>query len=446
MKPFARFIVLAASVLSCLALPCASGAQIIQGITLEKLGLLYSPGTGARPIAMGGAYTAVSDDAFALLYNPAGLADIRRKEISIGIHQQHDEITNTYLSLSSTQSSSHTSLGHLAAVYPYPTYRGSLVFAFGVFQAGSSNLESIKNAYLADIPATVENNFIQSGTIYQYHVGFGFDLSPRAAVGASFVLWDESVNFNEEINTAGTDSSVFFKDDVSMDLDGVSFNVGLLLRASDNIRAGLSITSPAWLSFEGDGTTISEYEYANDPGVRWTTDPEVSLIEEDYTLPMKFSGGVALRLSAVTLAADVAYIDYSQTEYNGIAITSEVDPGKKHVLKENWNFHAGAEVTLPQAPIRFRGGFSYVPFELSTVEEIAYIDNGVISVVADFEAEREREFFTFGVGGLINRVLTLDLAVAIGGYEKVTSDTQHATVLTEKRSITEVIVSGAYRF
>jgi hypothetical protein len=118
-----------------------------------------------------------------------------------------------------------------------------------------------------------------------------------------------------------------------------------------------------------------------------------------------------------------------------------------HVLKQTWDFRLGAEATLPQAPISFRGGFAYVPLELSTVEEIAYIARGdsVKSVDVDFEAHRQRMFFTFGVGGVIDRVLALDLGVAIGGYEKMTSD-RGQTVLSEKRSITEVVVSGTYRF
>jgi len=40
-------------------------------------GLELIRGLGARPMAMGGAYTAVADDAFAVYYNPAGLAQVR---------------------------------------------------------------------------------------------------------------------------------------------------------------------------------------------------------------------------------------------------------------------------------------------------------------------------------------------------------------------------------
>ena len=39
-------------------------------------------GVGARAMAMGGAYTAVSDDYAALYYNPAGMGQIRRTALS----------------------------------------------------------------------------------------------------------------------------------------------------------------------------------------------------------------------------------------------------------------------------------------------------------------------------------------------------------------------------
>jgi len=444
MKKHIRCAILAAAAALMLAAPFAAHSQILAGLSLERLGVLSTMGTGARPFAMGGAYTAAGNDVFSLLYNPAGLAEMRRGEVSIGFHQRSDEITNTYLDLSATQSSSHTSLGHIAAAYPLPTYRGSLVLAFGVFEAGTSNLESVKNAYLSDIPATAENRFIQSGTIYQYQFGLGVDLSPRISLGASLVLWDEEIDTEEGIDYADADSSAFWTDDVTMDLDGVSFNVGLLMRVSDNVRAGFSFTSPAWLTYTGEGVTRYVGDYAGGGG--WTTDPYSALIDEEYTLPMGFSGGLAITAGPLTLAADLSYCDYSQTEYNGLAITSELDPGMEHVLGATLDFRVGAEATLPQAPVRFRAGFAYVPLEVSTIEEVAYIaDDTPRAIVADFKAERERKFFTFGVGGTIDRVLTLDLGVAIGGWEKVTAR-DAGKVLTQERSTTDVVLSGAYRF
>ena len=45
-------------------------------------------GTGARATALGGAYTALADDADAIYYNPGALGGIRRPELS-ATHAEH---------------------------------------------------------------------------------------------------------------------------------------------------------------------------------------------------------------------------------------------------------------------------------------------------------------------------------------------------------------------
>lgn len=439
-------LALAAALFAAIAAsPCLVRGQILAGLALERLGLLMLPGTGARAAAMGGAYTAAGDDVFALLYNPAGLVEARDSEVSLGLHQRSDEIQNRYRPVGATQSSSSTTLGHIAAVYPYPTYRGSLVFGFGVFQAGNSNLESVKNAYLAGIGATSENTYIQTGALYQYRIGMGVDVSPSVSVGAGLAIWDESIEIGEEINYADADSQAFWRDDLSLDLDGVSFDIGILVRISEALRAGFSFTSPVWLSLDGAGTT--RYTGTYTAGGGWTTDPATGYIDDDYRLPMKWSGGLALTLPYLTVGTDVSYADYAQTTYNGLMIRSEIDPGKRKVLEGAWSFRAGAEARLPMAPISLRAGYAYVPLALSSVEEIAYIvDDAPLSQIADFEAVRQRRFWSFGAGGVIDRVFSIDAAVVFGGYTKETSGAGGATLFTETRDIVEVVVSGAYRF
>lgn len=413
--------------------------SILQGFSIEKLGILDIPGTGARPFAMGGAYTAVSDDAFALLFNPAGLAQIRRKEISFGIHHGNRKITNNYIDLLAERSSSNTSLGSITAVYPYPTYRGSLVIGFGVFRAGTSDLEYTKNARLEQLEADVDNLLIQSGTIYQYHIGAGFDLSPRIALGGGIVIWDESMDVTEEIVHSDPGSTAVVVDNVSMDLDGFSINLGILLRLNEHLRTGVTITSPTWLSYKGDG--ITEYNIYYSDGDVLPFEPENALIDEDYRLPMKFRGGLALNLSHLLLAADASYADYSQTKWNGKALLDESGAGGDHIFKGRWSFNVGVEAAVPGHPVRIRGGYSYIPIVLGSVEEIAYIkDDKIWSVPYESDVLKDRQFFTFGIGGLIDKVLAIDLAVALGGFERDTG------LLNEKRDVIEFILTSAYRF
>lgn len=54
-----------------------------EAATLNSGAAFLKIGTGARPEAMGGAYTALADDVSALHYNPAGLAGMLKKEAGI---------------------------------------------------------------------------------------------------------------------------------------------------------------------------------------------------------------------------------------------------------------------------------------------------------------------------------------------------------------------------
>ena len=47
-------------------------------------------GAGARPLGMGGAFTAISDDATASFWNPAGLAQLQKRQIAAAYSQMFE--------------------------------------------------------------------------------------------------------------------------------------------------------------------------------------------------------------------------------------------------------------------------------------------------------------------------------------------------------------------
>lgn len=421
--------------------PSLTSAGVGSGIALERLGLLSLGGSGARPLSMGNAYTAVSDDAFALVFNPAGLARMREKELSFGLHYALRELENDYLGTSAEQSGSYTSFGNIALGYPYPSYRGDLVFGFGIFRVGSSDLESIRNGYLDEIPATSQNYLIQSGNIYQYHIGVGVRVAPTISLGASLVLWDESIDFTEEIIYEDPGSLAVYTDDVSLDMDGLSLNLGLMIELLEEVRIGLLFTSPSWISYYGEGITYYEGTYYEGPYSGWESDPFYGVIDEDYTLPMQLRGGVSARLAPLLLSVDISYIDYSQTKKNGQKLVDDLSAGRPSVLDAVWNVYAGAELTVPNLPLYLRGGYSYMPLSLSTVEEIVFIENDqLVAYVGDAEIVRERHLLSFGGGILVDRILEIDAAVAFGSFERDTG------YYAEKQRTTEFVLTGTYRF
>jgi long-subunit fatty acid transport protein len=426
-----------------IVLPAASGAQTMGLLTLDRLSTLETWGTGAKAWGMGGAYTSVSDDALGLIYNPAGIARVRNGELSFGMHQLWQDVDMDYDGSMTGTSGSYTAFGHIAALVPYETYTTDMMFGFGVFRVGSSNLEYVKQSVRPDLGGDLRNVFLQTGNIYHYRFSVAGNLSRNIAVGGTFVIWDGSPDFTEDISFAGPgDSSYVFTDDVSADLDGVSFEFGMIARLSTLLHAGFVFVSPSWLTYQGSGTEYYDGVYQD--GVAWTTDPYPFYGEEEFTLPMRFRFGASLQAENLVVSADAEYTDYRQTKYEGKKIYYDNDPAID-VLQQAWSYRVGAEVTLPWTQLSLRAGYMYLPSPYKGMEEVTYIveegDEFWLNSEWDFvDIDKDRHYYTAGIGYVFDGALAVDIAVSKGSFERSTQ------WLGEKVTGTELVASAAYRF
>ena len=426
-----------------LALPAASGAQTMGVLTLERLSTLDTWGTGAKAWGMGGAYTSVSDDALGLIHNPAGIARARGREISFGMHQLWQDVEETYDGTMAGTEGSYTSFGHIALLVPYETYTTDIKFGFGVFRVGSSNLEYVKDAPRADLGGEVRNVFLQTGNIYHYKFAVAGNITRNISVGGTFVIWDESPDFTEAISFSGPgDSSYAFTDDVTADLDGVSFEFGIIARLTEFFHAGFVFTTPSWITYQGSGSEYYDGVYQD--GTEWTTDPYPFWGEEKYTLPMNFRFGTSLQAENLIVALDASYTDYRQTEYNGQKIYYDNDP-TIDVMKQVWSYRAGAELTIPWTALSFRAGYMYLPMPFKGVDELTYVveEGNEFWLNTDWDfvtMAEERHYYTAGFGYIYDDLLAFDFAISRGSFERSTY------WLNDKRISTEFIASAAYRF
>ena len=92
---------------------CASISLSEEGAAFLKLG------TGARAAAMGGAYTALGDDASAIDWNPAGLARLEKREFNAAHAELHERTRLDF------------------ATYAHPTGRGTIAAALLYLSHGS---------------------------------------------------------------------------------------------------------------------------------------------------------------------------------------------------------------------------------------------------------------------------------------------------------------------
>jgi hypothetical protein len=103
-------------------------AQSIQRIDVPSS---FNPvGSGARALGMGGAFIAVADDATAASWNPGGLVQLERPEISIvgaGFHRTEDSVFGTNPEASGPQRVSNFQVNYFSAVHPFTFWGRNMV-------------------------------------------------------------------------------------------------------------------------------------------------------------------------------------------------------------------------------------------------------------------------------------------------------------------------------
>ena len=88
-------------------------------------------GVGVRAMGMGGAFVGVADDFTAMYWNPAGLAQMQRREVQVSFLRNSRANDSIFNGIDGRSELTNTRFGSLGFVYPYPVYRGSLVLAAG---------------------------------------------------------------------------------------------------------------------------------------------------------------------------------------------------------------------------------------------------------------------------------------------------------------------------
>lgn len=145
----------------------SSPAVFAAGSTASFLKL----GSGARPAGLGGAFTAVSDDINALSYNPAGLANLKKSEISFTRAELVEGVSYNFLG------------------YSKPVVKGTI--GLGVNYLGQSSMEGRGSN------RTISGKFGASDTAI--NLAYGRTLTSRSGFGVNFKyitsrIADESAN------------------------------------------------------------------------------------------------------------------------------------------------------------------------------------------------------------------------------------------------------------
>jgi len=298
--------------------------------TLDSFGLLVAQqsrpsftilGAGARAAGMGGAFTALADDASAASFNPAGLALLLRPEATVvvggrrreEVHAPFSQVEDGTLEIygGSSASDSWVAANFAAFTLPFEVGRRNLSLQISYhrniefdWQATREFAESSGGVETARLVQTID----QTGSVDTFSLAAAWQWTERLSVGLTLSRWQggwsfATTNSETETDTGATDSLRFAQDN---DWTGWNATLGALLRYR-YLNVGLALRS----EFSGDYAVDSSLDASFE-----TPYPASSSFDGQLDWPASWTVGIALK----PLQTWFVTVDYAQFDWDDFVI------------------------------------------------------------------------------------------------------------------------------
>lgn len=408
---------------------------------LEQFQFGLQLGTGARAIGMGGAFTSIGGDYTASFWNPAALADIRRVEILGSLSHLIRQNTSQMNLLNREDNLSFTKLNNLGLAFPVPTVRGSLVFSFGYNRISSldSNFDFRWFNSTPDDSVNQAWKDLEEGSLNAWIVSGAVDVAPNTSVGLSVNIWtgnDDLLSTFREVDIINLyDFNKFtLEQNVNSDIKGWNVKLGALYRLGEIMRFGATIATPTTFQVRENWSLLEELVF-DDDSVEVSQDE--GFFEYKIRTPFSFTGGASLHLLNLVISGDIEYNDWTQARFVTEPPIENLSKNEANrIIKDKFRptarIRLGAEFTLPLTGFSFRAGYMRDP-----------------SIFKDALPEEDKQFYTAGLGFLLNKQMKLDVALVHGFWKRFNSslpETDDITHLIEDIKVNKIFVSLAFRF
>ncbi len=457
-------------------------------------------GSNARALGMGNAFNALSDDASASYFNPAGFGLLKKMELSGGLSFTNFDNTTTFFGKETQDNTTNTSLNRISFALPFPTYQGSLVF--GLSYHNSKDLTSIIKF---DGFNSGENSWIRKFSLENSDLLYNLKLSYPIFVYDSLTnqdVWLKDTtrifgNLNQSGNTltSGSIDNWTFSGAIEVQKNlFIGANLTVINGKFESIRdyyeddfANKNIYNSDLELVPGNSFTRDFLSFYFNPTTKWDISgwnaklgflyqmedfarigatvqfPKTFSISEEYTqyasstfatgqvyedtysdkvsydivTPIEFTGAIAVNFKSLILSAEAEYIDYSQIKFKNLEGFEDPD----YVIATNLK-DANDLLTVV---INYNIGFEY------TVPTIGLrIRGGYLVQPSAFEddaSDFNHKYLTGGLGFLANGTIGIDVAYAYGWWKDI-GDNYDSNVSRTFQDIKthNVMLTTTYRF
>jgi len=232
------------------------------GITLPpSLNFATSPnpvGSGARAIGMGGAFISIADDATAASWNPGGLIQLEKPEVSVvGAYdfvKQSQDMKDENADISNQTLQRYT-LNYLSFAYPFELFGKNFVASLNSQKLYDLHGRAEVVSLFKTIDGIQEIHSNQSGELRTLTPAIAVQIIPSLSLGASFNFWDKNFsNWKQNVNISASGFVVSgnkvlpFKAHGSIkeyyDLNGFNSHIGFLWEINQTFTLGGVLKTP----------------------------------------------------------------------------------------------------------------------------------------------------------------------------------------------------------
>jgi len=228
----------------------------------QQVGIASSPnpvGSGARALGMGGAFIGVADDATAASWNPAGLIQLEKPELSIVgeyFHRSDKFSSDQHPEIDNTSDVDDFNLNYFSATYPFHFYRNMVVsINYQRLYDFKRSFDYLFNFSDAGLDVMQDKSFDQDGFLGALGFAASIEILPNLSFGATLniwtdqLLWDNGWDAKFSERAVGTLAGVpvtidtKIKDDYS-EFRGINANFGLLWHINQYFTLGGVVKTP----------------------------------------------------------------------------------------------------------------------------------------------------------------------------------------------------------
>ncbi|MCK5508384.1 MAG: outer membrane protein transport protein [Desulfobacterales bacterium] len=374
-------------ILTAFALLFCSDDELFAATLFQQVGVVSSPnpvGSGARAVGMGGAFIAIADDATAASWNPAGLMQLERPEISMAggcFNQRWDFSSDIHPEIDNTSKSDDFNINYFSATYPFHFYKDMVasvnyqrLYEFKQNFSYRYDYSSLSVDLLQDI------DFSRDGYVGALGLACAVRITPKLSLGMTLNIWTDQLlwqnGWKETYSEHGTGTRggvpvttyTQITDEYSR-FRGWNANLGLLWDMNKWLRFGAVIKTPfdASIRHKFSFRQISMFE---SPVNHIVSSEHVVSEEVELRMPLSYGLGVAWRVSDA-LCFD---LDVYRTEWSEYLLTdsqnnkfSPIDgrPEKDSDVEDTIQVRIGGEYLFigqeRQIVVPVRGGIFYDP-------------------------------------------------------------------------------------